>query len=66
MRNLNVEEIKKEIDALMQKISLGWDGLSKKEKKDLLFIASRFEQSMIAHTIFDDESFKVLENEKDN
>lgn len=66
MRNLNIEEIKNEIDALMQKISLGWDGISKKEKKDLLFIASRFEQSIVAHTIFDDESFKDLENEKDN
>lgn len=65
MRNLNVEEIKNEIDSLMQKISLGWDGLSKKEKNDLLFIAGRFEQSMIAHTIFDD-SIKDLENEKDN
>ena len=66
MRNLNVEEIKNQINVLMQNISLGWDGLTKKEKKDLLFIASRFEQSMIAHTIFDDESFKDLENEKDN
>lgn len=55
---INVEEIKKEIEVLMQKISLQYDALSNKEKKDLLFIADRFNHGMVALTIFDDKNEK--------
>ena len=63
---INIENIIKEFDELLQKINLQFGGLSKKEKKDLLFIADRFLNSIVALTIFDDESFKDELNEKDN
>ena len=57
---ISVENIQKEFEELLQKINLQFGGLSKKEKKDLLFIADRFLNSIVALTIFDDY------NEKDN
>ena len=63
---ISIENIQKEFEELLQKINLQFGGLSKKEKNDLLFIADRFLNSIVALTIFDDESFKDNENEKDN
>lgn len=51
---ISVENIQKEFEELLQKINLQFGGLSKKEKKDLLFIADRFLNSIVALTIFDD------------
>lgn len=53
---IDVKKIKEELDGLIQRISLQWGGLSEKEKKDLLFIADRFLNSMIAFTIFDEQN----------
>ena len=51
---ISVENIQKEFEELLQKINLQFGGLSKKEKKDLLFIDDRFLNSIVALTIFDD------------
>ena len=51
---IKVEELQKEFEELLQKINLQFGGLSKKEKKDLLFIADKFLNSIVALTIFDD------------
>lgn len=51
---IKVEELQKQFEELLQKINLQFGGLSSKEKKDLLFIADKFLNSIVALTIFDD------------
>lgn len=57
---LNIEELKKEIERILQQVQLQYGGLSKEEKKELLFLGDRFNHFITCQAIFEDY------NEKDN
>lgn len=51
---IDVEKIKKELEELMQKIQLQYGGLSKEEKRELLFLGERFNHFITCQAIFED------------